>query len=89
MLGKSPKASLHLHKSLICRLGAGNENRTRMASLEGWSFTIKLCPRVANGTKRCHGVAGSQAVFSRQAVGRTVKHDRTAVFPLVSEVGIS
>ncbi len=27
---------------------AGNGNRTRMASLEGWNFTIKLCPRVAN-----------------------------------------
>ena len=25
--------------------GAGNGNRTRMASLEGWNFTIKLCPR--------------------------------------------
>ena len=24
--------------------GAGNGNRTRMASLEGWNFTIKLCP---------------------------------------------
>src|SRR6202043_2432935 len=24
---------------------AGNGNRTRMASLEGWNFTIKLCPR--------------------------------------------
>ena len=23
---------------------AGNGNRTRMASLEGWNFTIKLCP---------------------------------------------
>ena len=26
---------------------AGNGNRTRMASLEGWNFTIKLCPRAA------------------------------------------
>ena len=25
---------------------AGNGNRTRMASLEGWNFTIKLCPRL-------------------------------------------
>jgi hypothetical protein len=24
---------------------AGSGNRTRMASLEGWNFTIKLCPR--------------------------------------------
>ena len=28
------------------RESAGNGNRTRMASLEGWNFTIKLCPRV-------------------------------------------
>jgi hypothetical protein len=49
VLGKSPKLPLHLHKSLIFKLGAGNENRTRIASLEGWSFTIKLCPR-----KSCH-----------------------------------
>jgi hypothetical protein len=28
--------------------GAGNGNRTRMASLEGWNFTIKLCPRESN-----------------------------------------
>jgi hypothetical protein len=35
-----------LRKLLIHRVGAGNENRTRIASLEGWSFTIKLCPRV-------------------------------------------
>jgi hypothetical protein len=24
--------------------GAGSGNRTRIASLEGWSFTTKLCP---------------------------------------------
>ena len=29
--------------------GAGNGNRTRMASLEGWNFTIKLCPRASEG----------------------------------------
>ena len=28
-----------------CFNPAGNGNRTRMASLEGWNFTIKLCPR--------------------------------------------
>ena len=27
---------------------AGNGNRTRMASLEGWNFTIKLCPRLSS-----------------------------------------
>gem|GEM_PF-2395655 len=26
--------------------GAGKGNRTLIASLEGWSFTIKLCPRL-------------------------------------------
>ena len=34
--------------SQFCRIDinpAGNGNRTRMASLEGWNFTIKLCPR--------------------------------------------
>src|ERR1700736_3942245 len=31
---------------------AGNGNRTRMASLEGWNFTIKLCPRAAGKLPR-------------------------------------
>ena len=31
--------------SVFLRKKAGNGNRTRMASLEGWNFTIKLCPR--------------------------------------------
>src|SRR2546425_2411998 len=37
----------HMAKSRADRAGsiAGNGNRTRMASLEGWNFTIKLCPR--------------------------------------------
>jgi hypothetical protein len=42
---------------LVCRklapaqeLGAGKGNRTLIASLEGWSFTIKLCPRFAEKT---------------------------------------
>ena|GEM_PF-5602865 len=30
--------------------GAGKGNRTLIASLEGWSFTIKLCPRFAEKT---------------------------------------
>jgi hypothetical protein len=70
VLGKASEAPLHLHKSLIYRSGAGNENRTRIASLEGWSFTIKLCPRVMNGWKSCHEVGRSQAVFSAQITGR-------------------
>src|SRR5216110_2084257 len=38
----------HLAESRVDCPGttAGNGNRTRMASLEGWNFTIKLCPRV-------------------------------------------
>src|SRR5216110_3214620 len=37
----------HLAESRVDCPGeiAGNGNRTRMASLEGWNFTIKLCPR--------------------------------------------
>ena len=31
------------------KTGAGNGNRTRMASLEGWNFTIKLCPLASEG----------------------------------------
>ncbi len=29
-------------------VGAGDENRTHVASLEGWSFTIKLHPHAEN-----------------------------------------
>src|SRR2546430_15059515 len=32
---------------------AGNGNRTRMASLEGWNFTIKLCPRFPSQINSC------------------------------------
>ena len=46
------------------RTGAGSEDRTRIASLEGWSFTIKLCPHKLSGKQGCHEVAGAQAVFS-------------------------
>ena len=34
--------------------GAGGENRTRVASLEGWSFTTKLHPRVRCSGRRAH-----------------------------------
>jgi hypothetical protein len=43
-------------KILYCSLprmesdGAGKGNRTLIASLEGWSFTIKLCPRLREKT---------------------------------------
>src|SRR5260370_37129876 len=36
---------------------AGNGNRTRMASLEGWNFTIKLCPRASKLPR--HGAAAN------------------------------
>ena len=41
---KSPRPNLGGKTDILDR--AGNGNRTRMASLEGWNFTIKLCPRV-------------------------------------------
>src|SRR5271170_7953520 len=63
------------------QLGAGNENRTRIASLEGWSFTIKLCPRVTNATKRCHEVTESQVVFPGLLWDKTVKMIRGPLFP--------
>ena len=33
------------HSLMFIGKTAGNGNRTRIASLEGWNFTIKLCPR--------------------------------------------
>jgi hypothetical protein len=47
------KASQMFEKAfptMNCRK-AGNGNRTRMASLEGWNFTIKLCPRFVRAEK--------------------------------------
>lgn len=50
---------------IIQKVGAGSGNRTRIASLEGWSFTTKLYPlgsptgamaRVVAGA--CHGRGG-------------------------------
>ena len=41
---------IDLHKSMLHRMIAGKGNRTLIASLEGWSFTIKLCPRFAEKT---------------------------------------
>ena len=47
--GKCPHfgyfGGLILPKFFIIRDGAGSGNRTRMANLEGWSFTTKLYPR--------------------------------------------
>ena len=33
-------------------IGAGNGNRTRMASLEGWNITIMLCPQLSAAGKK-------------------------------------
>ena len=54
------------------RKKAGNGNRTRMASLEGWNFTIKLCPR---GHVNCRGPARLPSDFSRD--------QRRLIFPSV------
>jgi hypothetical protein len=42
-----PRIAITDHRNQInaTMSSAGNGNRTRMASLEGWNFTIKLCPR--------------------------------------------
>ena len=64
VLGKRDIQRGSMRNLLIIKGQAGNENRTRIASLEGWSFTIKLCPHKSNGKQGCHEVAGSQAVFS-------------------------
>ncbi|MEY2480793.1 MAG: hypothetical protein QOI04_1720 [Verrucomicrobiota bacterium] len=42
---------------------AGNGNRTRMASLEGWNFTIKLCPR---RLENCRHTSPLPSSFSRE-----------------------
>ena len=39
------RSGLNYTRDYKPRKTAGNGNRTRMASLEGWNFTIKLCPR--------------------------------------------
>jgi hypothetical protein len=76
VLGKRGFLNRILRKSLIAKAGAGNENRTRIASLEGWSFTIKLCPQSIEREQGCHGVAGSQGVFP----GQKLKRDRGGWF---------
>ena len=38
---------MNMHEQVQKRNGAGKGNRTLIASLEGWSFTIKLCPLFA------------------------------------------
>jgi hypothetical protein len=52
-------------------LRAGNENRTRIASLEGWSFTIKLCPRsIEQGYKGAMELPVRKAFFPDKILKR-------------------
>ena len=37
---------------MLSSLGAGDGNRTHVASLEGWNSTIELHPHVINGMER-------------------------------------
>ena len=46
VLGNAYNETRTIRKLLMLRHGAGKGNRTLIASLEGWSFTIKLCPRL-------------------------------------------
>jgi hypothetical protein len=50
--------------------GAGDGDRTRMASLEGWSSTIELHPRVSHETRRSleHPVLGGITECHRLAL---------------------
>src|SRR5438045_2873507 len=62
---------------------AGNGNRTRMASLEGWNFTIKLCPRgikLPRSRQQCQlifrKVAKSSPIFQCPLLFGTAVHER-------------
>ena len=72
--------------------GAGDGNRTRVTSLEGWSFTTKQHPRTM--TRRLHA-NGKHATRSNGAVNRKLtrpiiasacRHNHGAVFPCSSFV---
>ena len=54
LLGKIKTLIRLRRKSFRPRRGAGKGNRTLIASLEGWSFTIKLCP-LEISRRRGHG----------------------------------
>ena len=47
----------------IVLFGAGKGNRTLMASLEGWGFTIKLYPRLQ---QKCRDHPPSRQGFFRE-----------------------
>ena len=53
---------MQLHRSGWVVKRAGSGNRTRMASLEGWSFAIKLYPR-SSGMNTNTRRAYMQAIF--------------------------
>ena len=56
------------HVACSSRAGAGNGNRTRMASLEGWNFTLKLCPRARPKLASAHGIANFFCRAERQCL---------------------
>ena len=48
--------------------GAGDRDRTGMASLEGWGSTIELHPRVVQGNSSARSEAGALSSTSGAAV---------------------
>ena len=63
----------------LCR-GAGDENRTRVASLEDWGSTIELHPRAGQGRTAHQGSRSATVVHLRaREVQRT--HRRAALRP--------
>jgi hypothetical protein len=48
--------------------GAGDGDRTRMASLEGWSSTIELHPRVPRETRRSLRYRCEQTVLGPDSI---------------------
>ena len=52
--------------------GAGDENRTRVTSLEGWSSTIELHPHIKNG--RDDRIRTCDILLPKQARYQTAPH---------------
>jgi hypothetical protein len=53
-------------------VGAGDGDRTRMASLEGWSSTIELHPRVSNETRRSLDDTVNVVMWNQRSMTRWV-----------------
>jgi hypothetical protein len=53
-------------------VGAGDGDRTRMASLEGWSSTIELHPRVSKETRRSLDDTVNVVMWKRGSLTRWV-----------------